>query len=569
MDSTRWNYLSLTFAALSALAGDIDCVRNKDKTPIHPILAERFQDVSRAINYMHKYLPSDMTMDEKCKRYAVLSTKPISEKLPHETVTNVIKMNNDDLDRYYNEIDVRRMIWNYMVAIDRYRVTQLAPPFIDIVECLRRIDTNEVRRYLSNPELLVILDLYKQALGLPDTTIDIRGLNFTKFHHSFRTTIENLFSQSFRTDKISGDTLSDQSNSNDSPYKRSGQLYLRREQARLTQRRLRIMHSEAFKKYQTDQKRSIRSRDKIALSQSGITDDVIEAKRLAQEKRDRINEWRRNRRKQLRQKRIQQRSESTMTQVEQPSASQQRVQHQTDCCQQVHQANGHPTGSLNPSPVEINPVDHAQAGSIIEAAPSTLTSNIDLGGTRNRRPGSIGRFQDITLAINSLHERLPPQLSMDDKCKMYAILSSRVLGRSIGSTVSEVVAMERDALIGYYDAMETREIGRMYMIAIDKYRVTRLAPPIFDILECLEQMELPEVQRYLKNTELKVILDLYKRVLESSDTQIEIDDLDLGEFRPSFRRTIRKLFGQHLSADDFVGDDDMAEPDNPEEEREL
>lgn len=296
----------------SSLISSIDCEDHDKKPPLIPA-KKRFNDVSQAINYMYERLPDDMSMEEKCKRYAVLSLKSLSEKRPYETtVSNVVTMDKNNLDRHYRTIDINRLSGLYMSAIDRYRITQLAPPFIDLVECLSQIDTTAVRSYLTNWELVVILDLYKQVLGLPGV-ISLHSLDITNFHSAFWSTLRNLFKQYLNIDRIfSGTVLKQIKNSMDPPeaivgtslsdvedqrYRKQQFLNRRREQSRLAQQRLRILNQDKREKNRLHQQER-REREK-QIYRSHDSPVVDEIRRRAQERRGRASERRIQRHKRL------------------------------------------------------------------------------------------------------------------------------------------------------------------------------------------------------------------------------------------------------------------------------
>lgn len=296
---------------------------NKNRTPFNPHTSERFQDITKAISLMHKCLPGHLSTDEKCKRYSVLSIKPITEKVPYETALSVAMMESAEVNAHYDELDESQIIWNYMIALDRYRVTQLAPPFLEILECLRRINTAEARRYLDNPEIVLIANLYRRALGLlNESSVDMVRIDFDKFHESFKTTVRNLFRPFFEIDE-SGNISMRSVSSRDAAVQEGqqipDQLFYRREQARVAQHRLRVMHSEALRQYHADRRKIRKMKEQSILAQPELTPAVLEAKRLVQEKRDRINERRKKRRMQRREELVQQRLKQTYDLI-QPSS---------------------------------------------------------------------------------------------------------------------------------------------------------------------------------------------------------------------------------------------------------
>lgn len=331
MDSIGWKYSAFRNFSLILFVSIIDC---GDDTYLR-YRTGRFRDISQAVTFMKENLPLHVSNEELCKKYAILSNKSLNERFPMEsTVLEVARMGVGELDRQYNELSIDRMIYAYMSVIDRYRVTKLAPPMLDIVECLKQIDTPVVQAYLSNEELLVILDLYKQVLGLPGTKIDIKSLDMTKFHQPFWDTLRNHFSEYFDVDAIFSDSVIRSMNPSnvvgpqlqkdhlDEGIQKSQKRQAknrRREHSRLTQQRLRLMYPDTVRQYQGERRRLRKELEQSLLSQSDTTPDKVEAMRLMNERRKRRNEQRQLRLKQLRDQREHQRRllESTSARAEQ------------------------------------------------------------------------------------------------------------------------------------------------------------------------------------------------------------------------------------------------------------
>lgn len=150
--------------------------------------------MSKALNYIHDSLPGNTPLEEKCQRYAVLLSMSATLGVPYElSVSKLIMLDGYSLNLQYQKIDADDMSSFYMSAIDRYRITQLAPPFLEIIECLRMIDKPFVKVYLSNDELKIIVDLYKMVLGMPVTMVNLSGADLRTFHPSFQKTLRQLF----------------------------------------------------------------------------------------------------------------------------------------------------------------------------------------------------------------------------------------------------------------------------------------------------------------------------------------------------------------------------------------
>lgn len=279
----------------------------------------RFNDVAHAINYMHyRYLPGSISREERCKRYAVFADIALSQRFPfEETVREVAMMEADNLDRHYDAMHIDRIIYVLMSAIDRYRVTKLLPQFIELIECLEQIEAPAIKTYLNNSELVLILDLYKQVLGLPCKMIDIKSVDLTKFRKAFWKTLRNLFGEYFDIDSIYSDALlasiepnassrssnrpdiasTSQTRGEQRQSRRELFEYRRREYSRLTQQRLRMIDPKGMRRYQEGQRERAK-RERSELWRPATTPEQAEFKRLAQERRNQHNERRRLRYKQ-------------------------------------------------------------------------------------------------------------------------------------------------------------------------------------------------------------------------------------------------------------------------------
>lgn len=130
-------------------------------------------DILGAINRLHRSLSDKMSLEARCKRYAVLlsmaRTKGANNQL---ALIQTSGLEERDLNSLYDKISVANLTSRYMSTIDRYRTTYLGPAFSDVIECLRRIGTPEVKAYLEDPELIMIVDLHRQSLEQPATAID-------------------------------------------------------------------------------------------------------------------------------------------------------------------------------------------------------------------------------------------------------------------------------------------------------------------------------------------------------------------------------------------------------------
>lgn len=228
--------------------------------------------VCETIDKLHKYLPQELSPEAKCKRYAVLLYN--TDGGPYETtVYSVLKLDDVAIAKQYKEMDPVKLSWFYMVSIDRYRITSLSPPFLDLINCLRMLGTYHAHAYLGNQELNVLENLYKKVLGLPGVTIDIDDLDFTNFNTPFQQSIRNLFGKYLDVDHLGKSGLSkDQTCLGSDPFaaakisraaitelqlnekelesileQREKSANRKRERSRLNQQRLRLFHPEKMR----------------------------------------------------------------------------------------------------------------------------------------------------------------------------------------------------------------------------------------------------------------------------------------------------------------------------------
>lgn len=322
-----WRHIFVILVASTLVLDEIECGFGESDI----CDTGRFRDISTAINCLHDNLIST-AFEEKCKKYAIFSDKALAEKYPlAKTVLDVSIMGGDELNHHYDAMSISRIGMVYMTAIDRYRVTRLAPALIDLAECLRRIDTPEARAYLANSELILILDLYKQVLDPSVTMIDLRHLDITKHRPAFGKTLKNLFGKYLNLSTILEDTPTaapdsyakpeSMNNSNvasasgsmpnpqNQPEERLGRKRIfesrRRERSCLMQRRLRIVKADEMRKKHREYQRERWRRDsRLLKSDADLTPDMIEAKRIAREKRDQANERRREKRRKIREDKL-------------------------------------------------------------------------------------------------------------------------------------------------------------------------------------------------------------------------------------------------------------------------
>lgn len=188
-----WKYLALAIASLSTT---IRCSPNEgddieDTAPCN---------FAEAVNRLYRTLPDEMPLESKCKRYAVMLSIFKTRVAPNQlALLQVSALQGDILNLLYEGISKTDLTRRYIAAIDVYRTSHLEPAFIDLFECLRRVDTPLAKTYLNDKELSLIVDLYKQALGPPPTVIDLDLVDLSTFHPAFRTALKNLFGRHFET----------------------------------------------------------------------------------------------------------------------------------------------------------------------------------------------------------------------------------------------------------------------------------------------------------------------------------------------------------------------------------
>lgn len=317
--NTPRNCLSIAFVLMLILAGDIDCGRDANRMSMLS-KAGRFRDIAQAVNFLKENLHPNMAFEEQCKRYAVLSDISLAVKFPYKkTLLEVATMELDVLNEQYDQLGIERISYGYMSVIDRYRVTKLAPPILDLIECLKKIDRPTVRTYLANEELNIIIDLYKQVLEQPEKEIAAGNVNLKRLRPVFRNKLRNLFSDYCDIDKILGIPSSSSQNpihpssksesssaeaqsieqSRESELEKQSSLERRREMARLKQYRRRVLYPELRLRdriYQEERRELM----KIQRWEPVMKPDESEIKRRKKEARDQRNMRRRLRYRQLR-----------------------------------------------------------------------------------------------------------------------------------------------------------------------------------------------------------------------------------------------------------------------------
>lgn len=201
MGLMRWKGLSIVVVpvALLIINSYIDCTPKEASDDRW----RRCKGISDMTNFMHRSLPADMPTLDRCKKYAVLLSIAATGGMPNQsTVAKLAEENMERVDKLYQTLEISELMNRYMTAIERYRVTKLAPAFLDIVDCLKLMNLPVVNKYLDNEELIIIIDLYKRVLGLPATRVDINNLNLYRFHPTYRVSLAYLFNGYFEFDHL-------------------------------------------------------------------------------------------------------------------------------------------------------------------------------------------------------------------------------------------------------------------------------------------------------------------------------------------------------------------------------
>lgn len=175
----------------AALATSIDhCIEGTSTDiPQKARLLIRSKSIPEALNYFYKSL-MDEVGSERCKKYAaVLSTTAKNGLLYESTIEQLLSVPPDIIDKHYERMGPKRVSALFMSAVDKYRTSQLAPPVLDLIECLKQINDPMVEKYLNNDQLKTIIYLYQQALKSPMKKINLDIFDLTRFDIWF---IENL-----------------------------------------------------------------------------------------------------------------------------------------------------------------------------------------------------------------------------------------------------------------------------------------------------------------------------------------------------------------------------------------
>lgn len=211
--------LTLRLVVVIVVAGcDVGCSLAYNREWLDEFSNVQCNSTTDAMNYLHQSLLDNMTFEEKCKRYVVLTSLfSSSSKGPHSrSMSQFLKLTDQNIDQYYRRLnDFDELPVLFMAAIDAYRAeSNLGPPFIELIECLKKFDRPYIETYLNDPELVLILDLHKQILQSPGTKINLaKHIEHQHFSPAFVTSLLNLFrnnvigSSPMNPDPVLGDAV--------------------------------------------------------------------------------------------------------------------------------------------------------------------------------------------------------------------------------------------------------------------------------------------------------------------------------------------------------------------------
>lgn len=178
-------YLLIILTLVAAVASDAGT-----------ILDERINDCAKALNYLYETIPDHEPFEEKCKKYAIMSSFLSSKGRPHtKAMSRFCSLSAEDMNQIYRKLgEDDRLPELYMAAIDGYRsASQIGPPFLELIECLERFNRPYVETYLNSSELVQVVDLYKSIVRSPEVKIDFGPIEKKDFSPAFLTSLRHLF----------------------------------------------------------------------------------------------------------------------------------------------------------------------------------------------------------------------------------------------------------------------------------------------------------------------------------------------------------------------------------------
>lgn len=147
------------------------------------------------LDHVHASFPDEMALEDRCKRYAVVSSLLSAKGRPQHMARAIIcQMSGEEIDRMYLALEADDELPRlFMTAIDGYRASKLGPAFLELIECLKPINRPYIGTYLHNPELVLVVDLYKRVLQSPEMKLDLGNMQLEHFSHAFLRRLGYLF----------------------------------------------------------------------------------------------------------------------------------------------------------------------------------------------------------------------------------------------------------------------------------------------------------------------------------------------------------------------------------------
>lgn len=178
---------------------------------------------------------------------------------------------------------------------------------------------------------------------------------------------------------------------------------------------------------------------------------------------------------------------------------------------------------------------------------SFMNSSTCTSTEHRKRPGYVKRYKDVKDMTNWLHDALPDQMPIEQKCKRYAILLTDLDHTSTPNqtTIDRLATQSDDDINAQYQKIDIKSLEARFMTTIEQYRITHLSPGFNDLISCLEQLNTPLSEEYLENEELIIIVDLYRKVL-GLPSSIDINRLDMRRYHPTFRAALAHLFREEF-----------------------
>lgn len=237
MKSLNWSY----FAVIISVISNVGCIPS-DIEDEEGLISRN--GIPGALNYLIRDFPKNMTLDDRCEMYAVLLSQIDRKHRTHRrAVSQVLAMKKDEVKEHYERLPRDALTELYMNGIDNYRsAASLAPPFLELVECLRRLGGPVIDFYLRNPELIIIMDFYKQILANPESKINMTSMNLDVFQPTFVESLRYIFGKHLENLKYRHSDLTTTGSTHYIHHYKSS--YRHREHERLRKQRIRILRPD-------------------------------------------------------------------------------------------------------------------------------------------------------------------------------------------------------------------------------------------------------------------------------------------------------------------------------------